>query len=64
MSARTATVKRTTSETTITASVNLDGVRSDVIKKALAADIQEELGHAQTIANRIKTIGGAVPGSF
>ena len=48
----------------IAASVNLDGVRSDVIKKALAADIAEELGHAQTIANRIKTIGGIVPGSF
>ena len=48
----------------IAASVNLDGVRSNVIKKALAADIAEELGHAQTIANRIKTIGGTVPGSF
>lgn len=48
----------------IAASVNLDGVRSDVIKKALAADITEELGHAQTLANRIKTIGGQVPGSF
>ena len=48
----------------IAASVNLDGVRSDVIKKALAADIVEELGHAQAIANRIKTIGGLVPGSF
>lgn len=48
----------------IAASVNLDGVRSDVVKKALAADIAEELGHAQTLANRIKTIGGQVPGSF
>ena len=48
----------------IAASVNLDGVRSEVIKKALAADITEELTHAQTLANRIKTIGGIVPGSF
>lgn len=48
----------------IACSVNLDGVRSDVIKKALAADIAEELGHAQQLANRIKTIGGIVPGSF
>jgi len=48
----------------IAASVNLDGVRSDVIKKALAADIVEELTHAQTLATRIKTIGGTVPGSF
>lgn len=48
----------------IAASVNLDGVRSDVVKKALAADIAEELSHAQTLANRIKTIGGQVPGSL
>ena len=48
----------------IAASVNLDGVRCEVIKRALAADIVEELSHAQTLANRIKTIGGTVPGSF
>lgn len=48
----------------IAASVNLDGVRSDVIKKALAADVQEELTHAQTLAARVKTIGGTVPGSL
>jgi bacterioferritin len=48
----------------IAASVNLDGVRSDVIKKALAADVTEEVGHAQTLAQRIKTIGGTVPGSL
>ena len=44
-------------------SVNLDGVRAEEIKKALAADIQAELGHAQTLARRLKTIGGTVPGS-
>ncbi|MCA9049199.1 MAG: hypothetical protein KDA89_10755, partial [Planctomycetaceae bacterium] len=33
------------------------------IKKSLAADITEELGHAQNLARRIKTIGGRVPGS-
>lgn len=48
----------------IAASVNLDGLRSDIVKKALAADVTEELGHAQTLANRIKTIGGIVPSSF
>jgi len=48
----------------IAVSVNLDGVRSDVIKKALAADVPTELMHAQTLANRIKTIGGVVPGSL
>ena len=44
-------------------SINLDGVRAEEIKKALQADVQEELTHAQSIARRIKTIGGKVPGS-
>ena len=48
----------------IAASVNLDGVRSDVIKKALLADVPTELMHAQQLATRIKTIGGLVPGSL
>ncbi|MGF1679165.1 MAG: ferritin-like domain-containing protein [Candidatus Methylacidiphilales bacterium] len=48
----------------IAASVNLDGVRSDIIKKALSADIATELAHAQQLAGRIKTIGGMVPGSL
>lgn len=48
----------------IAASVNLDGVRSDVIKKALAADVITEVQHAQALAMRIKTIGGVVPGSL
>ena len=45
-------------------STNLDGVRAEEIKKSLAADITEELTHAQNIARRIKTIGGRVPGSM
>ena len=45
-------------------SVHLDGVRSDVIKKALAADVATEVMHAQQLAQRIKTIGGRVPGSM
>lgn len=44
-------------------SVHLDGVRAEEIKKSLGADIQEELTHATQLANRIKTIGGPVPGS-
>ena len=44
-------------------SVNLDGVRAKHIKNALEGDIQEEIGHAQMLAKRIKTIGGFVPGS-
>ncbi|MCB1065153.1 MAG: rubrerythrin [Verrucomicrobiae bacterium] len=48
----------------IAASTNLDGVRCEVIKNALSADIAEEMTHAQTLAARIKTIGGIVPGSL
>ena len=45
-------------------SLHLDGVRADFIKQALAADIQGELTHAQQLGNRIKQLGGAVPGSL
>ena len=45
-------------------SVDLDGVRAEEIKKSLAADIQEELGHAQMLAKRIKVLEGRVPGSL
>lgn len=45
-------------------SIDLDGVRAEEIKKSLAADIQEELGHAMTLAKRIKVLGGRVPGSL
>ena len=45
-------------------SINLDGVRAEEIKKALAADITEELMHAKQLGDRIKQIGGAVPGSL
>ena len=48
----------------VSSSVNPDGVRSDVIKKALAADISAELMHAQQLAARIKVLGGTVPGSL
>ncbi len=44
-------------------STNLDGVRAEEIKKSLAADIAEEIGHAQQLGARIKQLGGQVPGS-
>ncbi|HEX6710175.1 MAG TPA: ferritin-like domain-containing protein [Rubrobacter sp.] len=47
-----------------TNSVNPDGVRAQEIKEALEEDIQEELGHAQEFANRIKELYGIVPGSM
>lgn len=45
-------------------SVNLDGVRAEEIKKALSTDITVELGHAQQLANRVRVLGGTVPGSM
>jgi bacterioferritin len=45
-------------------SVDLDGVRAEEIKKSLAADIQEELNHANLLAKRIKVLEGRVPGSL
>jgi bacterioferritin len=44
-------------------SVNPDGVRAQEIKESLEQDIQEELGHAQQFAERIKELYGVVPGS-
>ena len=44
-------------------SVDLDGVRAEEIKKSLLVDVTEELTHAQTLAKRIKELGGSVPGS-
>ena len=48
----------------ITNSVNPDGVRAQEIVEALEKDVQEELGHAQTFAHRIKELWGVVPGSL
>ena len=47
----------------VTNSTNPDGVRAQEIKEALEEDIQEELGHAQQFAARIKQLYGVVPGS-
>jgi bacterioferritin len=44
-------------------SVNPDGVRAQEVKESLEEDIQEELGHAQQFAARIKELYGVVPGS-
>ena len=44
-------------------SVNPDGVRAQEVKESLEQDIQEELGHAQQFASRIKELYGVVPGS-
>lgn len=48
----------------ISNSVNLDGVWAEEIKKSLTVEVAEELNHVQTIAKRIKELGGSVPGSM
>ena len=45
-------------------SINLDGVRAEEIKKSLGGDVAAELTHAQQLGQRIKQIGGLVPGSL
>jgi bacterioferritin len=45
-------------------STNPDGVRAQEIIESLQEDIQEELGHAQRYATRIKELYGVVPGSL
>jgi bacterioferritin len=44
-------------------SLHLEGVRAEAIKSSLAADINEELNHARRLGNRIKQLGGSIPGS-
>ncbi|HET8757015.1 MAG TPA: ferritin-like domain-containing protein [Solirubrobacteraceae bacterium] len=48
----------------ISNSINPDGVRAQEIVESLQEDIQEELGHAQQFAQRIKELYGVVPGSL
>jgi bacterioferritin len=48
----------------ITNSTNPDGVRAQEIVESLQQDVQEELGHAQQFATRIKELYGVVPGSL
>jgi len=45
-------------------SINPDGVRAQEIIESLQEDVQEELGHAQQFATRIKELYGVVPGSL
>jgi bacterioferritin len=45
-------------------SINPDGVRAQEIIESLQGDIEEELGHAQQFAHRIKELYGVVPGSL
>ena len=45
-------------------STNPDGLRAQEVIESLQQDVQEELGHAQEFAKRIKELYGVVPGSM
>ncbi|BDS07138.1 hypothetical protein NT6N_21780 [Oceaniferula spumae] len=45
-------------------SINLDGLHAQRVKDMLAADIEDEMGHAKALAERIYVLGGIVPGSM
>jgi bacterioferritin len=45
-------------------SIHLDGFYAMEIRELLKADVQEELGHATQLAERIKVLHGKVPGSL
>jgi bacterioferritin len=47
----------------LTNSIVLDGVRAEEIKESLQADIQEELGHAEQLGERLKQLDEAPPAS-
>jgi len=46
-----------------TNAIVLDGVRAEEIKESLQEDIQEELGHAEELGQRLKQLAAQPPGS-
>ena len=48
----------------VAGSTNPDGVRAQEVIESLRQDVQEELGHAQQFASRIKELYGVVPGTL
>jgi bacterioferritin len=47
----------------VAASANLDGVEAQEVARALAGDVEEELGHARRLAARLRELNAVVPGS-
>lgn len=47
----------------MTVSIVLDGLRGEEVKESLKTDIQEELGHAEQIGQRLKQLDEVPPGS-
>jgi bacterioferritin len=47
-----------------TDAIALSGVAAEEVSESLSADVQEELGHAEEIGERISQLGGQPEGSF
>ncbi|MDH5020072.1 ferritin-like domain-containing protein [Halobacterium rubrum] len=47
----------------MTNAIVLDGVRAEEIKESLQADVQEELGHAEQLGDRLKQLDEVPPAS-
>jgi len=47
----------------LTNSIVLDGVSAEEVKESLQEDIQEELGHAEQLGQRLKQLDARPPGS-
>lgn len=45
-------------------SIHLDGLLAKEVRESLKADITEELGHAEQLAQRMKILGADIPGSL
>lgn len=48
----------------LTNSIVLDGVSAEEVKESLEVDIQEELGHAEMLGNRLKQLDERPPASY
>jgi len=48
----------------LTNSIVLEGVSAEEVKESLEADIQEELGHAEQLGNRLKQLDERPPASY
>lgn len=45
-------------------SIHLDGILAKEVRDSLKADISDELGHAEKLAERMKVLGADIPGSL
>jgi bacterioferritin len=44
-------------------SVNLDGIKAQEVRESLEEEVDDELGHARQLADRIKELDGVIEGS-